>query len=165
MESGSASCAAGFGSNNRGRGRGQSRARIRAACAHRCYPLSTFVVCAPRVLVGCCCCYSGARIDERARPDAAARCSTSVCITQSAWHHQVLRQIDALPRFRGAHGGIGAPRWLPRALCGLLRPAEHELFALGGGRALGIDVPGCRGRLGRVARSSGARYSTVMARA
>ena len=26
-------------------------------------------------------------------------------------------------------------------LCGLLRPAEHELFASGGDRALGVDAP------------------------
>ena len=115
MESGMTVCAARFGSICRGRVRGYSGARIRAPRAYRCSPLSTFVVCAPCVIVGSGCCCSGARIDERARPDAAARCSTSACITRSAWDHRALRQFDALLRFRWAPG---APRWptvLPRA--------------------------------------------------
>ena len=140
-----ATCAARFGSIHRGRVQGHSGARIRAPCAYRCPPLSTFVVCAPCVIAGGGCCCSGARIDERARPDAAARCSTSAWITRSAWDHRALRQIDALLRFRWAPG---APRWptvLPRAPLASRRPVKHELFASGGDRALGADDP----RVGR----------------
>jgi len=104
-----ASCAARLGSIHCGRVRGHSGARIRAPRAQRCSPLLTSVVCAPRVIaVGCCCC-SGARIDERARPDAAACCSIPAGITRNAWDHRALRQIDALLRFRRA---VVAPRWL-----------------------------------------------------
>ena len=108
MESGMATCAARLCSIRRGRVQGHSGARIRAPRAHRCSPLSTFVVCAPCVITGGGCCCSGASIDERSRPDAAARCSIPACITRSAWDHRALRQIDALLRFRRA---VVAPRW------------------------------------------------------
>ena len=90
--------------------------------AHSCtarLPLSPSLniccVCAVCDRRGGCSCCSGARIDERTRPCAAARCSIPAWTTRSAWDHRALSRIDALPRFRGAPGGIGVPRWLPRA--------------------------------------------------
>ena len=135
---------------------------IRVPRAHRCSPLSTFVVCAPRVIaVGCCCC-SGARIDERARPDAAVRCSTPAGITWSAWDHRALRKIDALLRFRRA---VVAPRWL--------RWLHHALLASQASRSRGFCVgrgSGAKGRglqcVGRLRRAIGttvARYSGLIA--
>ena len=164
MESGMATCAARLCSIRRGRVRGHSGARICAPRAHRCSPLSTFVVCAPCVIAGGGCSCSGASIDERARPDAAARCSTSACITRSAWDHRALRQIDALPRFRGAPGGIGAPRWLP---CALWPPqaSRARVFCVGRGPGAQGRCIQCMGRLGRAPRASDARYSGVVAHA
>ena len=137
-QSGMASCAAHFGSIHGGRVRGHSGARIRAPRAHLCCPLSTCVVCAPRVIVGSGCCCSGARIDEWTRQNAAARCSTPAYITRSAWDHRALRQIDGVPLFRGVHGGIGAPQWLPRALWAP-QASRARVVCVGRG-------PGARGR-------------------
>ena len=104
-----ASCAARLGSIHGGRVRGHSGARIRAPHAHRCSPLSTCVVCAPRVIVGGCCCCSGARINEWTRQGAAARCSTLDCTTRSNLWRWEQRQMSALHGFRW---NVVAPRWL-----------------------------------------------------
>ena len=163
-----------------GRLRCHPGARIRAPHAHRCSPLSNMycvcTACGLRVVVGGCCCYFGARIDERARQDAAAHCSTSACIARSNLSQCEQRQMSALHGFRWS---VVAPRWLrwlARALlrAGLLRPAEHELFASGGDRAIGIDVPPLYSqslrsctyprRLGCAEWSSRARYSRFKAR-
>ena len=141
--------------------RGHSGARIRAPRAYRCSPLSTFVVCAPCVIVGGGCCCSGARIDERARPDAAARCSTSDCITRSAWDHRALRQIDALLRFRWAPG---APRWptvLPRAPLAS-QASGSRVLCVGRGPSAQGRCPQRVGRLGRAAGTAVARYCIVI---
>ena len=162
MESGMATCAARLCSIRRGRVRGHSGARICAPRAHRCSPLSTFVVCAPCVIAGGGCCCSGASIDERARPDAAARCSIPACITRSAWDHRALRQIDALLRFRRA---VVAPRWLrwlPHALLAS-QASRSRGFCVGrgsGAKGRGLQ---CVGRLRRAIGTTVARYSGLIA--
>ena len=140
-QSGMASCAARLGSIHGGRFRDHSEARTRVPRAHRCSPLSICVECVPRVIVGGGCCYSGARIDERARQDIAlhrpapraATCRNGSCMDFAGmlWHR-------------------GPATVATLCSAGLLGPAGHGLFALGGDRALsGSMSPSDRiGRLG-----------------
>ena len=119
-QSGMASCAARLGSIHGGRVRDHSGACTRVPRAHRCSPLSICVECVPRVIVGGGCCYSGARIDERARQDAAARCSTSACTTRSDLSQWEQRQMSALHGFRWNAVAPRSLRWLPCALLAFL---------------------------------------------
>ena len=157
-----ATCAARLCSIRRGRVRGHSGARICAPRAHRCSPLSTFVVCAPRVIAGGCCCCSGASIDERARPDAAARCSTSACITRNNLSHWEQSQVSALHGFRWA---VVAPRWLrwlPRALWPP-QAIRSRVVCVGRGPGAHGRCPQCMGCLGRVVQASVVCYSGAIA--
>ena len=154
--------AARFGSIHHGRVRGHCGTRIRAPHAHRCSPLSTCVVCAPRVIVGGCCCCSGASIDERARPDAAACCSTSACITRNNLSHWEQSQVSALHGFRWA---VVAPRWLrwlPRALWPP-QAIRSRVVCVGRGPGAHGRCTQCMGCLGRVVQASVVCYSGAIA--
>ena len=147
-QSGIASCAARLGSIHGGRVRGHSGARIRAPHAHRCSPLSTCVVCAPRVIVGGCCCCSGARINEWTRQGAAARCSTLDCTTRSNLWRWEQRQMSALHGFRW---NVVAPRWLQwlsLVLCWPSQAGRARVICVGRGPGARDRCPHCIGWLG-----------------
>ena len=61
----------------------------------------------------------GPRIDELARPDAAARDSTSGCIARINWVHGIHRQTDVRPRIMSCSCGTTVATVAASCSCGL----------------------------------------------
>ena len=119
-------------------------------------------MCAPCVIAGGCCCCCGARTDERARPDAAARCSTSACTTRNNLSHWEQPPGSLVHGFRWA---VVAPRWL-RWLHRALWPPQairSRVVCVGRGPGAQDRCPQSMGCLGRVVQASVVCYSGAIA--